>query len=313
MRGKKAKRSASHFNFHLENELVRLCEELSTESYRPRPYFQFGISEPKVRKICSSEFRDRVVHHAICNVIEPLFEKRSIFDSYACRKGRGAHIAIKRCQQFSREFDYFLKCDIRKYFESVDHSVLKRLYRRTFKDQALLGLLDVIVDHKVPGNLPGKGIPIGNLTSQHFANFYLTPLDHFIKEKLRVKGYVRYMDDFILFAKDKADLHHCLREIENFIARELALSLKPKATTIAPVSQGVPFLGFRVFRNLIRLQRMNLVRLRRNIRRRENEFRRGVISEKELVLSINSMIGHVSHVSSLAERKKIFAMSLKMA
>ncbi len=313
MRGKKTKSSASHFNFHLENELVELCDELSTGAYRPSSYYQFEIKEPKPRKICSSAFRDRVVHHAICNIIEPLFEKRAIADSYACRKGRGSHMAIKRCQQFTRGFGYFLKCDIRKYFESVDHEILKRLYRRIFKDDALLALLDLIVDHTVPGNLPGKGIPIGNLTSQHFANFYLSPLDHFIKTKLRVKGYVRYMDDFILFADDKADLHRYLHEIENFVANELRLDLKAKATTIAPVSQGVPFLGFRVFRNLIRLQRTNLVRLRRNIRRREKEFSHGLISEKELVLSMSSMIGHVSHVSSLAERKNIFEMSLKMA
>lgn len=313
MRGKKSKRSVSSFHFHLENELASLQSELTLGVYRPLPYFQFEIREPKPRKICSSEFRDRVVHHAICNIVEPYFERSAIFDSYACRKGKGSHLAVRRCQEFSRRFEFFLKCDIRKFFESVDHKVLKNLYRRSFKDSALLSLLDIIVDHHVPGNEIGRGIPIGNLTSQHFANFYLSPLDHHIKERLRVPGYVRYMDDFILFSDSKAELHLYLAEIERFIADNLKLGLKAKATMIAPVSQGVPYLGFRIYRNLIRLKRENLVRLRRSLRRKEADFKRGRISEEELILSVISLIGHISHVSSLGERRKIFERSLKMA
>ncbi len=313
MRGKRSKKSASSFYFHLENEIVVLRAQLTSGEYRPAPYVQFEIREPKVRRICSSEFRDRVVHHAICNVIEPIFERRAVFDSHACRKGKGSHLAGRRCQEFSRNFEFYLKCDIRKFFESVDHDVLKRLFRRVFKDVRLLSLLDIIVDHHVPGNEPGKGIPIGNLTSQHFANFYLEFLDHYLKERLRVQGYVRYMDDFILFADKKEVLHQYLADIENFIGRELRLSLKAKVTTIAPVTQGIPFLGFRIFRNLIRIKRENLVRLRRNIRRQENDFLAGRISQQALILSVNSMIGHVSHVSSLQERRKIFERSLKMA
>jgi RNA-directed DNA polymerase len=313
MRGKRSKKAASSFYFHLENELVNLRLQLVSGDYRPSPYVQFEIKEPKARKICSSEFRDRVVHHAICNVIEPMFERRSVFDSYACRQGKGSHLAVRRCQEFSRKFEFYLKCDIRKFFESVDHQILKRLLRKVFKDTRLLKLLDIIVDHSVPGNEPGKGIPIGNLTSQHFANFYLGFLDHYLKDRLQVHGYVRYMDDFISFADDKTVLHRRLVDIEAFIAQELRLSLKAKATTIAPVTQGVPFLGFRIFRNLIRLRRQNLVRLRRSVRRKELDFLAGRISQRDLVLSVNSLIGHVSHVSSLGERRRIFETSLKLA
>jgi retron-type reverse transcriptase len=313
MRGKREKTSVSSFYFHLENEILAIQSELLAGRYRPAPYRQFEIREPKIRKICSSEFRDRVVHHAICNIIEPVFERRSIFDSYACRKGKGSHSAVIKCQRFTRKFEFYLKCDIRKFFESVDHEVLKTLFRRLFKESRLLALLGIIVDHSVPGNEPGKGIPIGNLTSQHFANFYLGFLDHYVKNRLRVHGYVRYMDDFLLFFNDKSELHRLQARIEEFFARELKLSLKSRATIIAPVSQGVPFLGLRVFRNLIRIKRENLVRLRRHVRRKEQDFINGKISQKELILSINSVLGHLAHVNSLHERRRIFSGSLKLA
>jgi RNA-directed DNA polymerase len=261
--GKKGRASVAHFYFHLETELLALHNELSSESYNPRPYRRFEIREPKIRKICSSDIRDRVVHHAICNHLEPLFERRLIYDSFACRVGKGSHVAIERCQDYARGHDYYLKCDIKKYFESIDHGVLKRLLRRIIKDGALLRLLDKIIDHQVPGSTPGRGLPIGNLTSQHFANLFLGELDHFLKEEKGVRGYVRYMDDFILFDDSKERLHILLYEIREYVGHQLGLELKEKVVRIAPVAEGVPFLGFGLFRNLIRIQRPNLVRWRR--------------------------------------------------
>ena len=313
IRGKKDKKAVASFYFHLENELLALQSELLSGTYHPQPYTQFEVKEPKVRKICSSDFRDRVVHHSICNLIEPIIEKKSIYDSYACRRDKGAHLAVKRCQQFTRQFKFYLKCDIRKFFESIDHDILKKLLRKTFKDQNLLSLLDIIIDHRVDGNPPGKGLPIGNLTSQHFANFYLNHLDHFIKDRLRIPGYVRYMDDFISFANDKAVLVGLLREIENFTNDVLHLKLKDKVTVIAPVTEGVPFLGFRVFPQVIRIKRENLVRMRRRVRQKEWLYLQGKISERSLVLSVNSIVGHVAHVNSLQVRKGIFEKSLKLA
>lgn len=313
IRGKKDKRAVASFYFHLENELLSLQSELISGEYRPKPYTQFEVKEPKVRKICSSDFRDRVVHHAICNFIEPIFEAKSIYDSYACRQEKGAHIAVSRCQQFTRKFKYFLKCDIRKFFESIDHEILKSLLRKTFKDEKLLSLLGVIIDHRVEGNEIGRGLPIGNLTSQHFANFYLGYLDHFLKDRLRVPGYVRYMDDFISFSNDKAVLNELLVEIRRFTDLNLKLQLKDKVTLIAPVPEGIPFLGFRIFPGIIRIKRENLVRVRRKIHQKEQLYLQGKISEKSLIQSVNSIVGHVAHVNSLSVRRRIFEKSLKMA
>lgn len=311
--GKKDKTAVTSFYFHLENELLALQSELTSQTYHPRPYIQFEVHEPKVRRICSSDFRDRVVHHAICNFMEPIFESKSIYDSYACRQNKGAHLAVKRCQQFTRKFKFYLKCDIRKFFESIDHEHLKILLQRTIKDKKLQTLLDIIIDHRVEGNVPGKGLPIGNLTSQHFANFYLGHLDHFVKDRMRVPGYVRYMDDFISFSNDKDFLKTLLREIEQFVEGHLKLKLKDKVTVIAPVTEGVPFLGFRVFPSLIRIKRENLVRMRRKIRRKEELYLKGTISETSLVQSVNSIVGHVAHVNSAKVRKGIFEKSLKLA
>ncbi len=313
IRGKKDKKSVASFYFHLENELLALRSELNSGAYQPRPFVQFEVREPKVRKICSSDFRDRVVHHAICNFMEPIFESKSIFDSYACRQEKGAHLAVKRCQDFTRKYRYFLKCDIRKFFESIDHEILRSMLERTFKDKELLLLLNVIINHRVEGNESGRGLPIGNLTSQHFANFYLGALDHFLKDRRQVPGYIRYMDDFISFSNDKSFLQNLLLEIERFTGERLKLQLKEKVTLIAPVSEGVPFLGFRIFPGVIRIKRENLVRMRRKVRKKEKLYIQGRISEKSLIQSINSIVGHVAHVNSLSVRRGIFEESLRLA
>jgi RNA-directed DNA polymerase len=313
LRGKRSKQTVAPFYFNLENELIDLRQELIEGRYQPRPYRIFEIREPKVRQICSSNFRDRVVHHSICNILEPMFERRFIYDTYACRPGNGTHAALRRCQQFSRQHQYFLKCDIKKYFPSIDHIIMKRLLSRFIKDQKLLALTDRVIDHSVPGHEAGKGLPIGNLTSQHFANLYLGELDHFLKDRLGVSGYLRYMDDFISFADTKEELHEILFAIREFCEKVLNLELKEKATLIAPVSEGVPFLGFRIFPNLIRLQRPNLLRFRRKVHKKETAYIKGKISEKELLLSIKSVIAHVSHADSLNLRRKDFERSKGLA
>jgi retron-type reverse transcriptase len=177
-RGKKDKQRVATFYFHQETEVLRLQEELCSGTYQMRPYRVFEVREPKPRKICAADFRDRVVHHAICNVLDPIFEASSIYDTYACRRDKGSYAAVRRAHEFARRGRYYLKCDVRKYFESVDHAVLKALLRRKIKDETLLALLDRIIDHPIPDAVPGKGIPIGNLTSQYFANLYLGELDH---------------------------------------------------------------------------------------------------------------------------------------
>jgi hypothetical protein len=309
-RGKRDKPAVARFEFHLEQELFVLQDDLQNLSYQPGTFFTFEVHDPKRRRICAAPFRDRVTHHAICNVLEPVFEQRLIFDSYACRPGKGNHAAIARAQQFARRYPYFLKCDIRKYFESVDHAVLEALLARLFKEAPLLTLLNRIIAHAPPGAAPGKGLPIGNLTSQHFANQYLGQLDHYLKERLGVKGYVRYMDDLLLFADDKPTLHQWLADSRQFLRETLRLELKEAATCLAPVSEGIPFLGFRIYPGVIRLQPRTLRRFRRQVRGRERAYQAGRLDLEELVTTVASLFAHVAQADTLSLRRQMVQSSL---
>jgi retron-type reverse transcriptase len=311
-RGKKDRISVARFFFHLESEVLTLQDVLWSGTYRMQPYRAFVIHEPKPRKICAADFRDRVVHHAVCTVLDPIWDACMIRDTYACRRGRGTHAAVKRVQLFSRSMPYFLTCDVRRYFASIDHGVLKELLRRKIKDSVLLGLLDHFIDHPIPDGCPGKGIPIGNLTSQYFANLYLGELDHLLKERLRIKGYVRYMDDFIALSNDKPMLHETISAIRGFLRDRLLLELKDEAVRVAPVTEGIPFLGFRIFPGLLRLDGRKWARFRCRVKALEEQYRRGLLSEESLSRSIASMIGHVQHADSVSVRKKFFASSIHM-
>jgi hypothetical protein len=312
MRGKRDRLSVAQFEFYLEPELLRLQDELWSGNYRMRPYRTFRIYEPKLRQICAADFRDRVVQHAICHVLDPIIERGLIHDTYACRRGKGTHAAVRRAQQFARRFPYVLTCDIRAYFPSIDHAILKALLRHKLKDKRLLALLDHIIEHPLPDALPGKGLPIGNLTSQYFANVYLGELDHFLKDRLCVKGYVRYMDDVLVFAADKAVLHELHATLRTFVRERLCLGLKARASRVLPVSQGIPFLGFRIFPAMLRVQRNRWAQFRHKVRKREWQYAQGVIDEAELAQCVASMIGHVVHADTLAARRHVFGASLAL-
>ncbi len=312
LRGKQEKTGAALFYFHLETELFNLQEELRSGRYQMRPYRLFMITDPKPRKICAAGFRDRVVHHAVCNLLDPVFEKSMITDTYACRRGRGSHAAVKKAQVFARRFPFFLKCDVRKYFENIDHGVLKTLLRRKIKDEALLDLLGRIIDHPIPGGRRGKGIPIGNLTSQYAANLYLGELDHFLKERLRLKGYVRYMDDFLIFSASKAHLYEILALVRDYLKNILLLELKEEALLLAPVTEGIPFLGFRVFPGMLKLDGKKWAKFRRGIGKLEKNYSNGLIDEETLVRSVSSMLGHIAHADTLMARRRFFDKSLSL-
>lgn len=305
-RGKGRTQSASSFLFHLETEVLKLQREIQDGSYRPRPYRTFTVADPKPRTISAADFRDRVAHHALCAVLEPLFERAAIFDSYACRPGKGSHAAVRRAQAFTRRFKYFLKLDVRKFFENADHAELKAGLRRLVKDARLLALADRIIDHGAPGSPPGKGLPIGNLTSQHFANHYLSPLDHFIKERLRVPGYLRYMDDMLLFADSKESLREAETAVEERLRGRLRLELKAEAKVLAPVSEGIPFLGMRVWPNLIRLDGRGRRRLISALRGNAAALSGGWLSEDEAGPSLRSRLGHAAHSNALRLRRSLF-------
>ena len=308
LRGKRFKPSAASFYFHLENEILAMARCLDDESYAPTPYRVFRIHEPKERLICCAGFFDRVVHHGVINVLEPIFERRLIHGTYACRSGKGVHAALKKSREMVKRYDYWLKCDIRKYFDSIDHGILLGLLGRLFKDKKLLRLLEKIVSHQTPHTPAGRGLPIGNLTSQHFANIYLGELDLFVKHGLKCKGYIRYMDDFILFSDDKKILKDHLERMGIFLGEGLNLALKSKAIRLAPSGEGLPFLGHRVFRGTIRMRRENLVRFRRKVVRMERDCLAGKMGERDLADSVRSVIAHVSQGNTLNLRKRFFGV-----
>lgn len=308
LRGRK-RINAARFYFHLETELIRLEDELRSGAYRPLPYRVFEIFEPKRRVISAADIRDRVVHHAICRILEPIFERRAISDSFACRRGKGSQAAAQRVQDLMRRDEWFLKCDIRQYFASIDHQRLQGLLRRIIKDRRLLALLDQIIEAPLPGLPPGRGLPIGNLTSQHFANLYLGELDHFIKERLRVGGYVRYMDDFLLFGATRDGLREQHDQIRNFLDQHLGLALKDRATIIAPVRTGVPFLGLRISRGRIGLQHRKWYRFRRRFLATERQYLTRRIKEDEMVRSMTSMFGQIAHADTISARRQLIEQS----
>jgi retron-type reverse transcriptase len=305
-RGKKDKVRTARFYFDMEKELLCLRDELHNKTYTPRPLRKFQIKEPKVREIGASDFRDRVVHHAICNVIEPIFERTFIHHSYACRIGKGTHRAIRQAQFLCRKNQYFLKCDISKYFASIDHDILKEILARKIKDPDLIWLLNTIID-SAGSEGSEKGVPIGSLTSQHFANLYLDRLDHYIKDFLKVKGYLRYMDDFILFSDEKTTLHLLHSGIKTFLHEKLQLKLKEKATKLAPVMDGVPFLGFGIFPGIIRLKHENKKRALNTLKSRNAKFKAGNLSEEKYSQSLMSITEHLKIGNTYNLRKEVFS------
>jgi hypothetical protein len=303
-RGKRNRAAMASLLFHLETEILQLQRELQDRTYRPQPYRTFTISDPKPRAISAAAPRDRLVHHALCAALEPLLEAQAVPQSYACRPGKGSHAAVARARALARRWPYFLKLDVRKYFETVSHPVLKIALRGVIDDPAILWLADLFIDHGAPGSPIGRGLPIGNLTSQHFANFYLSGLDRFALGLPGVGGYVRYMDDLLLFAGDKSTLKMCSAQVEGYLAERLALELKSEARVLAPVSEGVPFLGFRVFPGTVRLDGRARRRLIARLRQAEADLVDGA-QEQAVADSVRSAMAHVAHGNTLALRRSL--------
>ncbi len=318
-RGKRFRANVSSFRLRLEEELLFLQEELSQQAYQPGPYRQFVIRDKKPRLISAAPFRDRVVHHALCQIIEPIFEQRFVYDSYACRKGKGTHAAIERASAYARCYPYVLKCDLAAFFPSVDHEVLLSILQRRIWDQEILWLIGVIL--KSGGSLLGpewyflgddlfspvqrvRGLPIGNQTSQFFGNVYLDPLDHFVKEQLRAPGYVRYVDDFLVFAKDKPTLHAWHEAIGGWCDR-FRVRLHPRKCFVAPVASGISFLGHRIFPTYRRLDAGNVKRFRRRLRGWNQAVRDGELSLDQAWSRVQSWLAHAKHSKTFHLRQRI--------
>jgi retron-type reverse transcriptase len=284
-RGGKRNTESLRFFHQLEPELFRLHEELVAGTWQPQPYRYFEIHDPKHRTISVAAFRDRVVHHALVNVLEPVYERRFIFDSYATRRAKGSHAAVARAQVFMRSNRWFFKSDVEKYFDSIDHQRLMAILRRTLKEAQLLTVLEKIIRNS---GTAGKGLPIGNLTSQFLANVYLHPFDVFLKQELQCRHYLRYMDDFVVFDNDKDHLKQLRLAADHFLQHELGLHLKPGATFFNSAQNGLSFLGKRIFPGAVRLHNHNGRRITRRLRHRERQWQNGNLSDEDFLASVNS-------------------------
>ncbi|MCK9557185.1 MAG: reverse transcriptase/maturase family protein [Candidatus Cloacimonetes bacterium] len=306
LKGHKANPEAAEYVFNIDRELCQLQSELKDGLYQPRAYHYFQIYEPKERTISVASFRDRVVHHALIATIEPVFEKSFIHHSYATRKNKGSLAAVKQAQRFLRRFDWYLKLDIRKYFDSIDHQVLMKLIERKIKDPYILALIGKVLDtsNLNGANPKGVGLPIGNLTSQFFANVYLDGFDHFVSEKLHLP-YIRYMDDMILFSNSKSDLKVAFWMCEKYLEEELHLAVKPGSVLLNSRIHGLPFLGFRIFQHLIRMKAMNVRRLAAKIKLRQYQCKTNQIDETALYRSVQSMLAFAYYADSHQLVKRI--------
>ena len=258
-KGKQGTSSVMEYVANIDNNIYTLREKLIDGTFSPGTYNYFRIFDPKERLICAASFEERIVHHAIMNICKPYFERHLIHDTYATREGKGVYSAINRARYGMRRCSYVVKLDVRKYFDSISHDVLKKKLRRLFKDKRLLMLFDKIIDSYSTSH--GRGIPIGNLTSQYFANYYLSSLDHFVKEVLKMPVYVRYMDDMLVFAKDRMQLKKCVSMIAEYIEYELLLELKPAVFSTS--RRGISFLGYKLTDKVILLNRRSKLRFKR--------------------------------------------------
>ena len=320
-KGKRTKPNVARFDFQLERELFRLRTELTEKTWQPGPYTSFFIYEPKKRLISAAPYRDRVVHHALCNIIEPLFERGFIHDSYANRKDKGTHRAVDRYTEFCRKNRYVLQCDIRKYFPSIDHEILYQLVVRRIKDPDALWLIKHIIDSSNPQEpihayFPGddlftpferrRGLPIGNLTSQFLANVYLNGFDHFVKRDLGCRYYIRYVDDFVVFSDDKDFLHQVKQQMAAYLT-DLRLQLHPGKCQIFPVTQGATFLGYRIFPTHRLLKRENAHRFQRRLREMQHAYAHCGLTLEQVDQSIQSWIAHAGHAATFGLRRKLLS------
>ena len=320
-KGKRAKPGAAAFLANLEKEVLRLEWELQSGRYRPGRYKKIEVFDPKHRVVSAAPFRDRVVHHAFCAVCEPIFERGFIHDSYANRAGKGTHRAVARYERFRDRHRHVLRCDIHRYFPAIDHAILKADLRRRIACERTLALADRIIDgsnRQEPVHLlfPGddlftpferrRGLPIGNLTSQFFANLHLDGLDHFCKEVLRAKGYLRYVDDFALFHDSPEQLGEWRRRIDRFLEGR-RLRLHPRKTAILPTSEPAPFLGYVLLPGgWRRLPEDNVRRFRNRLRGMMDRHRHGTIERDEVLRRVRSWVAHAAHANTWRLRQAVF-------
>ncbi len=302
-KGKAAKNAVMEYGKRLQANLQNLQEQILAGKVETGHYHYFTIYDPKKRLICAAPFGQRVLHHALMNVCHLFFEKVQIFDSYASRLEKGTYAALARAKHFNRQYKWFLKLDYRKYFDSLDHTIINKQLDALFKDSRLLNIFESIIDSYHAS--PNKGVPIGNLTSQYFANHYLAGADHFVKENLQIKAFVRYMDDSVLWHNDKGILMSAGLSLKEYSGAELKLVLKPFC--LNQHSHGLPFLGYLLYPDRTRLAQRSRQRFIKKLRRYAENLIAGMWTQQEYQAHVLPLIAFTEHAEAKEFRKKIIA------
>lgn len=312
--GKQGTKDEITFDAELSQLLWDISDALRNGTYRIKGYYRFEINDPKKREIHALYYIDRIVQHALCdNVLAPIIEPRLIYDNAACRIGKGTHFALARQTKFLCEYrrkfgekGYILRCDIKKFFDNIDHAVLKAMLRPIISDDRIYAFLEHIIDSY--HTTPGKGLPLGNQTSQWFAIYYLNRFDRLIKEKFGIKYYTRYMDDAVLIHPDKQYLEQVKAELEQYLA-SIGLTFNPK-TQIFPIKNGVEYLGFRFSLNptgkvIRRVKRATKKRMQKRLKKLEKQLKAGEITEKDIQAVKKSYEAHLKHGTAKGLIKKL--------
>lgn len=305
---KRNRYDVQQFEWSLEQNIFQLRHELKNKTYKHGPYTGFYIRDPKQRHIHKALVRDRILHHVVFSLINPIFEETFISTSFSCRIGYGTHRGIAVLEKMARRIYkngtsscFILKCDIQKFFDSVDHNVLLSILRKRIKDEDVMWLLQEVIESYSSSRstiFEKRGLPIGNLTSQLFANVYMNEFDQFMKNSLKVRNYVRYTDDFAIVSESFAYLEGLLGSIKEFLECKLALSLHPKKITILKFNRGIDFLGYLIFPNHRLIRTKTKHRIFTKLRRRINEFHGGRINRLTLEQSLQSYFGVFSHANT---------------
>jgi len=303
LHGRRFKNDGASFKLNYEHSLLQIHKELARQSYKPGNYKSFMIYEPKQREVLAAPIKDRIVHHALHDVVEPFIDRKFIFDSYACRKNKGTHLAINRSQKFMQANQYFMHLDVKKYFPNINHQTLKAILNKHIKQTDVLNLFHIIINSSVKKeeltaqpnlfSTPLTGLPIGNLTSQFLANLYLNELDQYVKHNLKIKHYIRYMDDFVVFGNNRKQMLQWQWQIIDFCSQKLSLSLHIKGG-IKNYWEGLGFLGFKIFRKHKKLKSVCLNRYLQKYKQHSKQFVKGKISTLKLQQSIDIWQNHIA-------------------
>jgi len=307
-RGKGNEKDVLEFEYHLEQNIFQLHRDLSSKKYKHGPYQSFYITDPKRRHIHKAIVRDRVIHHAIYKTLYPIFNSTFIATSFSCRFGKGTHKGVlwldKAVRKVSKNYTkpcFILKCDIRRFFDSVDHNVLIKILNKKIRDEETRYLLDEVVrgfSSRVSNLFERKGLPIGNLTSQLFANVYMSEFDHFVKQELKAKYYARYTDDFVIVSENKRYLEDILKPITQFLDTKLKLALHPNKVSIRKLHNGIDYLGYIVLTHHKLLRTKTKNRIYKGLLRKIREYRSGKVDKETVEQSLYSYLGTLSHANA---------------